>query len=235
MAPLWNVNDTIAKDTALAFYAETIGNGRGVGDVMRELRGRFSTLDGQNQAHPARLRLLRAPRIDPHQAGDPLMATLDGSSRQVNLGQGIAVRAPGLRGQADAHNVAPGAETRAPEVDGSGAALDAALTREGFLRLRVITLDVAPVPQAPAGELRAPVSDVPGMEVTVPDLGEGVAQVLLAVDENGVVSWNFPVDSGDALAPTTRGSGGVPSGSSCRPSPARRTPARPPRPAACWA
>ena len=137
------------------------------------------------------------------------MATLDGSSRQVNLGQGIAVRAPGLRGRADAHNVAPGAETRAPEVDGSGAALDAALTREGFLRLRVITLDVAPVPQAPAGDLRAPVSDVPGMEVTVPDLGEDVAQVLLAVDENGVVSWNFPVDSGDTLAPTTRGSGDV--------------------------
>ncbi len=52
VAPLWNVNDTIAKDTALAFYAETIGNGRGVGDVMRELRGRFSTLDGQNQTTP---------------------------------------------------------------------------------------------------------------------------------------------------------------------------------------
>lgn len=137
------------------------------------------------------------------------MATLDGSSRQVNLGQGIAVRAPGLRGQAEAHNVAPGSDTRAPEVDGSGDALDAALTQEGFLRLRVITLDVAPVPHATTGELRAPVSDVPGLEVTVPDLGDDVAQVLLAVDENGVVSWNFPVDSGDALAPTTRGSGDV--------------------------
>ena len=43
VAPLWNVNDTIAKDTALTFYAETIGKGRRVGDVMRELRARFTT------------------------------------------------------------------------------------------------------------------------------------------------------------------------------------------------
>ena len=43
VAPLWNVNDTIAKDTALAFYSETIGKGRPVGEVMRELRARFTT------------------------------------------------------------------------------------------------------------------------------------------------------------------------------------------------
>ena len=135
------------------------------------------------------------------------MATLDGTGRAVNLGQGITVRAPGLRGSAEAHNVAPGADTRAPEVDGSGAALDEALTREGFLRLRVITLDVTAVPHPTLGELRSPTSDVDGLEVNVPDLGEDVAQVLLSVDENGVVSWNFPVDTGGELAPTTRGVG----------------------------
>ena len=43
VAPLWSVDDTIAKDTALSFYAETIGKGRPVGDVMRELRARFTT------------------------------------------------------------------------------------------------------------------------------------------------------------------------------------------------
>ena len=135
------------------------------------------------------------------------MATLDGSGREVNLGLGITVRAPGLRGSAQAHNVAPGSDTRAPEVDGSSPALDEALTNEGFLRLRVITLDVAPVPNAPSGDIRSPVSDLDGMEVNVPDLGDDVAQVLLAVDENGVVSWNFPVDGGGELAPTNRGSG----------------------------
>ena len=108
------------------------------------------------------------------------MATLDGSARQVNLGQGISVRAPGLRGSAEAHNVAPGSTTRAPEVDGSGPALDAALAREGFLRLRVITLDVAPVPGGAAGgDIRSPVADLDGMEVSVPDLGDDVAPMAV--------------------------------------------------------
>lgn len=43
IAPLWNVDDSVAKDFALAFYAETLGKGRPVGDVMRELRGWFTT------------------------------------------------------------------------------------------------------------------------------------------------------------------------------------------------
>ena len=43
IAPLWNVDDTVAKDFALAFYAETLGKSRPVGDVMRELRGWFTT------------------------------------------------------------------------------------------------------------------------------------------------------------------------------------------------
>ena len=43
MAPLWSVDDTIAKSTALTFYAETLGKGRPVGEVMRELRARFTT------------------------------------------------------------------------------------------------------------------------------------------------------------------------------------------------
>lgn len=135
------------------------------------------------------------------------MATLDGSSRATSLGRGISVRAPGLRGRVESHDVTTTGDTRAPDVDGSGPALDAALTREGFLRLEVITLDVAPVPFAPPSDVRSPVSDVDGVEVTVPDLGDDVAQVLLAVDENGVVSWNFPVDDGGSLAPTTRGAG----------------------------
>ncbi len=43
IAPLWNVDDTVAKDFALAFYAEALGKGRPVGDVMRELRAWFTT------------------------------------------------------------------------------------------------------------------------------------------------------------------------------------------------
>lgn len=43
IAPLWNVNDGIAKDTALAFYDQAINAGRPVGEVMRELRARYTT------------------------------------------------------------------------------------------------------------------------------------------------------------------------------------------------
>ena len=136
------------------------------------------------------------------------MATLDGSGREVSLGMGITLRAPGLRGQASAHDITPGSTTRAPDVDGSSDALAKALADEGFLRLRAIELAVAQVPSATTTGLRSPYSDQPGLEVNVPDLGKDVAQVLLAVDENGVTTWNFPVDSGDKAAPTTRGSGG---------------------------
>jgi hypothetical protein len=135
------------------------------------------------------------------------MATLDGSGRAVPLGMDITLRAPGLRGQATAHNIAQGAPDRGPAVDGASEALDRALTEQGFLRLRVIQLDVAPVPGGGDGDLRAPYSDQPGLELTVPDLGADVAQVLLAVDENGVASWNFPVDSAGAPKPTDRGGG----------------------------
>ena len=135
------------------------------------------------------------------------MATLDGSGRAVPLGMDITLRAPGLRGQATVHNIAQGSPTRGPDVDGSSEALGRALEEQGFLRLRVIELQVAAAPGGADGDLRAPYSDQPGLEVTVPDLGADVAQVLLAVDENGVASWNFPVDSSGVPAPTNRGGG----------------------------
>jgi hypothetical protein len=43
IAPLWSVDDTIAKETALMFYAEALGKGRPVGDVVRQLRARYTT------------------------------------------------------------------------------------------------------------------------------------------------------------------------------------------------
>lgn len=43
VAPLWSVDDTIAKETALTFYADAFGAGLPVGEVMRRLRARFST------------------------------------------------------------------------------------------------------------------------------------------------------------------------------------------------
>jgi len=135
------------------------------------------------------------------------MATLDGTGRRVDLGRGITVSAPGLRGSADVHDVGPTSPTRAGDVDGSGVALAQALERSDVRRIRVITLDVAGTPVPSPAALRTPTTNEDGLVVEVPDLGPDVAQVLLAVDEAGVTTWNFPVDSGLRPAPTTRGTG----------------------------
>ncbi|MBK8461333.1 MAG: CHAT domain-containing protein [Micropruina sp.] len=43
VAPLWSIDDTIAKQTALLFYAAALTSGEPVGEVMRRLRARFHT------------------------------------------------------------------------------------------------------------------------------------------------------------------------------------------------
>ncbi|MFT4295462.1 MAG: CHAT domain-containing protein [Micropruina sp.] len=52
IAPLWSVTDSVAKETALIFYQETLGKGRPVGAVMRELRARFSSFPGKDETTP---------------------------------------------------------------------------------------------------------------------------------------------------------------------------------------
>jgi hypothetical protein len=136
------------------------------------------------------------------------MARLDGSGRPVSLGYGITVRAPGLRGTATAHDIGPGSPTRAPDVDASGPALAKALADQGLHRIRVIDVTAGSVPVPGGHDVRAPTTGAPGLEVQVPDLGPDTAQVILAVDENGVATWNFPVDNAGSLTPTRRGSGG---------------------------
>lgn len=137
------------------------------------------------------------------------MTTLDGTGRRVDLGHGISVRAPGLRGDAQAHDVSASGATRAPEVDGSGSAMALALERSDVRRIRVITLDVAPVRLPGVEAVRSPATDGDGVVLEVPDLGPDVAQVVLAVDEGGVATWNFPVDGAGSPLPTARGDGGT--------------------------
>ncbi len=43
IAPLWSVDDTIAKQIALSFYLDAFSQGLPVGEVMRRLRARFTT------------------------------------------------------------------------------------------------------------------------------------------------------------------------------------------------
>jgi hypothetical protein len=134
------------------------------------------------------------------------MPTLDGTERAVELAPGVRITAPGLRGEAQLTDVGPAAPTRASQVDASRPAWDQALASSGVTRTRVITLDVAEAPLPGRSSVRAP-SGEDGLVVEIPDLGESVGQVIVSIDEGGVVTWNFPVDAAGRQAPGTRGAG----------------------------
>jgi pimeloyl-ACP methyl ester carboxylesterase len=137
------------------------------------------------------------------------MARLDGTGRPVQLAPGYRLTAPGLRGRAEAR---PGREpaSRGGGTEQATPALDRALRATSVREVRLIDLDVQPVP-VPRGA--APVrtaSGMDGMVLEVPDLGPDVGQLVLAVDEAGVVTWNLPEDrSGLLEVPATRGVGGT--------------------------
>ena len=133
------------------------------------------------------------------------MPTLDGTDRAVELAPGVRIVAPGLRGTIDLHEVPPDNPTRATQVDAARPAWEEALASAGALRTRVITLDVTEAPPPGASGVRAP-SGEDGLVIELPDLGDTVDQVVAAVDEAGVVTWNFPLTPDGAPA-TTRGAG----------------------------
>jgi hypothetical protein len=92
-------------------------------------------------------------------------------------------------------------------VAAANPALEQALAATGVSVIRVITLDVAEAPTPGASDSRSPSTGEEGMVVEVPDLGADFAQVILAVDEAGVATWNFPVGATGQSAPTSRGTG----------------------------
>jgi hypothetical protein len=139
------------------------------------------------------------------------MPALTGSVQSVPLGEGYAIRAPGILGAADLQrprDAAARARSRSAE-DGTPA-LEAALAATNVTEVRQVDLRLQPSPPAgPASALRS--GDGQEMvELQVPDLGADTGQLVLACDEAGVLTWHLPVD--DQLAvqpPATRGSGGV--------------------------
>ena len=52
VAPLWNVDDTVAKDFATEFYAAVLDGGTPVAEALRGLRSRFGTQWSGNTATP---------------------------------------------------------------------------------------------------------------------------------------------------------------------------------------
>jgi len=140
---------------------------------------------------------------------------LTGSSQPVPLGEGYAIRAPGIRGSADLKRPRSATErSRSRTADDGTAALDEALTAANVTEVRQVELSVRPVA---ATEAAAPLRSVAGgdaVELQVPDLGSEVGQLVLACDEAGVMTWHLPVGApgtgGEAAAAgATRGAGGV--------------------------
>lgn len=131
------------------------------------------------------------------------MPELNSNGAPVDVG-GITLRTPGLRGTATSTQPANpdlrGAAELTPE-------LDEALRKEGMEAEYTVEIsDTREVP-APTGETRSTSYDEPAIEIEVPAPGEGWGQIVLAVDESGVVTWNFSVSS-TADGDLTRGGGG---------------------------
>ena len=138
------------------------------------------------------------------------MAELDGSARRVDLGRGVVITAPGLRGRAGLQEGALGGRSGEPER--TTGAWDEALERAGMRQLVAVEVEASETP-APAGAGRAgevrTAEGEPGLVLDVPDLGPTRGQVLLLVDEAGVPSWHYPEPAvGGAPADASRGGAG---------------------------
>ena len=124
------------------------------------------------------------------------MADLTGSSQPLNLGNNYRLRAPGVFGRA---NLAPRRAitgvTRSTTTAAERVSLDRALASQEMQD--VATIDVTITrrqPPAPGTVLRAPSGD-DAMELEVPAPPEGHDAIVIAVDEAGGITWNFPLSA----------------------------------------
>lgn len=140
-----------------------------------------------------------------------MAAPLSGSSQPVPIGEGYAIRAPGIRGVADLQRPRSGGErarSRAPR-DGTPA-LEDALRQTNVTETREVELILQPRREAGLPSSARGTEGAQNIELQVPDLGPEIGQLVLACDEAGVLTWHLPVDREQRVeAPASRGAGGV--------------------------
>lgn len=123
------------------------------------------------------------------------MAELTGTGFPVDLGGGVTLRAPGLRGRA---------ERTQEVVDGRGvppaatAALSAALADAGMEQVVAVEVEAQPTGLGGPDDGRGP-GEGEGLSLSVPDLGPQSVQVLLVVDDAGIATWHL-ADEPDPFA-----------------------------------
>src|SRR5688572_12200176 len=134
---------------------------------------------------------------------------LDGSGRRVALSHGYAIAAPGLVGTGGFFPAGSGvAQTRAAAP--ATRELESAFRHTHMHEAVTIALSVRQTVEPPgAPALRSPGGDE-ALELEVPDLGEQRGQVVLVINEDGTLSWHFPVAAHNTIETTAvRGRGGV--------------------------
>jgi hypothetical protein len=120
---------------------------------------------------------------------------------------GVVIRTPGLNGKVEVHEPSP-AGTRG----GMRAAEDAQPALLGALRsmrtTEMITIEITETEEVGVANVdtRSDRHGDAAIEVTVPAPGDDFGQFILAIDENGVMSWHVPVLQDNAVD-RTRGGG----------------------------
>lgn len=135
---------------------------------------------------------------------------ITGSPQAVPLGNGYALRAPGLQGTAEVVPATVGLARSIRSGGGGLLALEMALRATDTTPTRDIEVDLRPVPGAAAPPLRSAHGE-PGLELEVPDPGPEYGQLVLSIDDSGGIRWHLPepADASLAAASGTRGAGAV--------------------------
>jgi pimeloyl-ACP methyl ester carboxylesterase len=128
-------------------------------------------------------------------------AKLDPAGRPVEI-EGVILRTPGLQGYAEAHRAgSPG--MRAAEETTS--AFETAMASEGLLSERSVALNDTREVGGAARGMRSTSHGEPGIVMEVPAPTRDFGQLVLAVDEAGVMTWNFAEEETGGAAEATRG------------------------------
>lgn len=129
--------------------------------------------------------------------------SLDGSNRQVDIGQGFTIRAPGITadGHASDRRRARGTRSKAAQ---ERPALDDALADANVTEVRQIELRDVRIPEAPAA---GPTSDQPStIELDVPMHDPGLGCIVLGIAD-GALTWHLPLTDDDAQPAPKRSDG----------------------------
>src|SRR6188472_2477162 len=122
------------------------------------------------------------------------MPDLNPDGGAVPLGR-LRLRTPGLRGTATLHLPATPGSRGAVQATRD---LEAALEHEGIRTTATVEIrNTREVPASGAGT-RSTQYNEPAIELAVPAPNQQWDQVVLAIDESGVMTWNFPVKASPA-------------------------------------